>query len=167
MRISVIGCGYLGATHAAAMAEIGHEVRGVDVDPVRVAALEKGEAPFHEPGLDDLLSRHVASGRLTFGCDFGAVADWADLHFICVNTPQVSGELRADLSQLDSAVDMLAPLLRAPTVVVGKSTVPVGTAAAVATRLRSCAPAADRVSLVWNPEFLREGHAVRDTTPPD
>jgi UDPglucose 6-dehydrogenase len=167
VRVSVIGCGYLGTTHAAAMAEIGHDVRGVEIDPAKVERLSAGDIPFHEPGLAALISRHVTEGALTFTSDYADVADWADVHFVCVATPQRAGELAADLEQLENVIDYLAPLLTAGTLVVGKSTVPVGTAATVARRLCDAAPAGDEVKLVWNPEFLREGHAVNDTLAPD
>ena len=167
MRVSVIGCGYLGATHAAAMAEVGHEVRGVEVDEGRIKALTAGSTPFHEPGLDELLGRHVASGRVAFTSDYTDVADWADVHFVCVNTPQRGGELTADLSFVHAVVDSLAPLLTRSTLVVGKSTVPVGTAEILRRRLQAIAPAGSDVELLWNPEFLREGFAVRDSLAPD
>jgi UDPglucose 6-dehydrogenase len=162
MRMSVIGTGYLGATHAAAMAELGHEVVGVDVDDAKVARLQAGEVPFYEPELSELLAKHVQSGRLRFTTSLGeAVAD-AQLHFLCVATPQKKGEYAADLSQVDSAISSLAEVLPPGTVVVGKSTVPAGTAARLATVI-----AAAGGELVWNPEFLREGFALKDTLQPD
>jgi UDPglucose 6-dehydrogenase len=166
LRISVIGTGYLGAVHAACMAEMGHTVVGIDVDEEKATALSAARAPFYEPGLDDLLARALATGRLSFGSDFAPAAD-ADVHFICVGTPQRRGEFAADLTYVDGAVDMLAPYLRRPTLVVGKSTVPVGTAARLAERLQAHAPAGAGVALAWNPEFLREGHAIEDTMHPD
>jgi UDPglucose 6-dehydrogenase len=165
-RISVIGTGYLGAVHAACMADLGHTVVGVDVDEEKVAALSAAKAPFYEPGLDDLLARALATGRLTFTTEFSAAAD-ADVHFICVGTPQRAGEFAADLTYVEAAADLLAPYLRKPTLVVGKSTVPVGTAARIAARLQMSAPAGHGVQLAWNPEFLREGHAIADTVHPD
>jgi UDPglucose 6-dehydrogenase len=165
-RISVIGTGYLGAVHAACMADLGHTVVGVDVDEEKVAALSAAKAPFYEPGLDDLLARALATGRLTFTTEFSALAD-ADVHFICVGTPQRAGEFAADLTYVEAAADLLAPYLRKPTLVVGKSTVPVGTAARIAARLQMSAPAGHGVQLAWNPEFLREGHAIEDTVHPD
>ena len=167
LRITVIGTGYLGATHAAAMAESGFEVLGVDVDPAKVAALSRGEVPFYEPGLSELLARNVASGRLRFTTDYAEAAEFGDLHFIGVGTPQHPRTNAADLSQVDAAIDSLAPLLRRPCTVVGKSTVPVGTAGVLRERLQALAPAGDDVDLVWNPEFLREGFAVADTLTPD
>jgi UDPglucose 6-dehydrogenase len=167
LRVTVIGTGYLGATHAAAMAESGFEVLGVDVDAAKVDALSRGEVPFYEPGLSDLLAANVASGRLRFTTDFAEAAEFGDLHFLGVGTPQHPRTNAADLSQLDAAIDALAPLLRRPCTVVGKSTVPVGTAARVCERLQALAPAGRDVDLVWNPEFLREGFAVADTLTPD
>jgi UDPglucose 6-dehydrogenase len=166
VRISVLGTGYLGATHAACLAACDHEVIGVDTDPRRVERLGTGAAPFHEPGLDDLLSEGVGSGRLRFSVDHADAAS-ADVHFLCVGTPQRSGSHAADLSALWSAVEALAPLLGRGCVVVGKSTVPVGTAAEVQVALRRLSPAGDGVAMAWNPEFLREGHAVEDSLRPD
>ncbi|GAB6859029.1 UDP-glucose dehydrogenase family protein [Microbacterium xylanilyticum] len=161
MRMSVIGCGYLGAVHAAAMASIGHDVVGVDTDPDRLAALAAGRAPFFEPGLDDLLAAGVAGGRLTFTADIADAAGSA-VHFLAVGTPQQPDGSAADLRYVHAAVDALLPHLRPGDVVAGKSTVPVGTAAGLAERV-----AAVGATLVWNPEFLREGWAVRDTLHPD
>jgi UDPglucose 6-dehydrogenase len=162
MKLSVVGTGYLGATHAAAMAELGHEVIGVDIDETKVERLSAGQIPFYEPGLPELLSKHVASGRLRFTNSIAAAAEFADLHFVCVGTPQKAGEFAADLTYVDAAFSSLAQHLRAGAVVVGKSTVPVGTAARLAARLRDVG-----CELVWNPEFLREGFAVEDTLKPD
>jgi UDPglucose 6-dehydrogenase len=167
MRITVIGCGYLGATHAAAMAELGHEVLGIENDATKRQALTEGRVPFYEPGLADLLSRHVASGRLRFTDSFAEVADFGDLHFLCVGTPQMPQSLAADVSQVEGAVAGLAPHLTRPCVLVGKSTVPVGTAERLSRRLAELAPAGDDALLAWNPEFLREGYAVEDSTHPD
>ncbi len=167
MRITVIGCGYLGATHAAAMAELGHEVLGIESDPVKRRQLTEGRVPFYEPGLADLLSHHVASGRLRFTDSYAEVADFGDLHFLCVGTPQKAESLAADLSQVEGAVEGLAPHLRRPAVVVGKSTVPIGTAEPLARRLAELAPAGSEVRLAWNPEFLREGFAVEGSMHPD
>jgi UDPglucose 6-dehydrogenase len=166
VRISVVGTGYLGATHAACLAACGHDVIGLDNDRERLARLSRGEAPFHEPGLDELLRRGVSTGRLLFGSDYAQVAD-ADAHFLCVGTPQRAGSHAADLSALWSAVEALAPLLAEPCLVIGKSTVPVGTATQVRDVLRAKAPAGDGVDVAWNPEFLREGHAVEDSLRPD
>ncbi|MEU6162544.1 UDP-glucose/GDP-mannose dehydrogenase family protein [Streptomyces sp. NPDC047130] len=175
LKITVIGTGYLGATHAAAMAELGFEVLGLDVVPEKIEMLQRGEVPMYEPGLEDLLRRHVAgiegsSGRLRFTMDWAEVGAFGDVHFVCVNTPQRHGEYAADMSYVDSAIASLAPHLRPGALVVGKSTVPVGTADRLAAYLAAHAPdAADAadVELAWNPEFLREGFAVQDTLRPD
>jgi UDPglucose 6-dehydrogenase len=166
LRLSVIGTGYLGAVHAAVMADLGHHVVAVDVDATKIELLRSGRAPFFEPGLPELLARVLATGRLRFTTDYAEVAD-ADVHFLCVGTPQRAGEFAADLTYVDAAVASLAPHLAGPTLVVGKSTVPVGTAARLAAVLHSAAPAGQDVLLAWNPEFLREGHAVEDTRHPD
>ncbi|MBB6628519.1 UDP-glucose/GDP-mannose dehydrogenase family protein [Nocardioides sp. KIGAM211] len=163
MRISVFGCGYLGAVHAACMTQLGHEVVGIDVIPDHVAALARGEAPFFEPGLPEILAEGLASGRLTFTTDATSAAD-ATVHFVCVGTPQKRGENAADLAYVHSAIDALLPILKAGDVVVGKSTVPVGTAESLAERIAEVHP---DVELIWNPEFLREGFAVEDTLRPD
>ncbi|WAC67695.1 UDP-glucose dehydrogenase family protein [Microbacterium sp. SL75] len=161
MRLSVVGCGYLGAVHAAAMASIGHEVVGIDVDERKIETLSRGQAPFFEPGLQEILTEGIASGRLSFTTDMSA-ARGAAVHFIGVGTPQQSGGHAADLTYVDAAVDALVPFLSPGDVVAGKSTVPVGTAARLAPRV------AERGAvLVWNPEFLREGWAVQDTVDPD
>jgi UDPglucose 6-dehydrogenase len=167
MRITVLGTGYLGATHAAGMAELGHDVLGVDVDAAKVAALAAGRVSFYEPALEDLVARHVASGRLRFTTSTVEAADFGDVHFVCVGTPQRQGGYGADLSAVDGAVEGLARHLTREALVVGKSTVPVGTAERLSDRLREIAPAGARVELAWNPEFLREGHAVEDTLRPD
>ncbi|MGI9197269.1 MAG: UDP-glucose dehydrogenase family protein [Candidatus Nanopelagicales bacterium] len=161
MRLSVVGTGYLGATHAACMAELGHDVIGLDSDAAKVAALSAGTVPFWEPGLDEVLRHALDSGRLRFTTDPAAVADSA-VHFVCVGTPQRPDSPAADLAQLDAAVSALTPHIAPGSLVVGKSTVPVGTAARVAERV---APTGAHVA--WNPEFLREGHAVDDTLRPD
>lgn len=161
MKISVIGCGYLGAVHAAAMASLGHEVVGVDVDADKVAALTSGRPPFFEPGLSELLVKGQNLGSLEFTTDVSRVADSA-IHFVCVGTPQKPGEFAADVTYVDAAVDSLVPYLTSTSVVVGKSTVPVGTAERLAAVL-----APTGASLMWNPEFLREGHAVEDTLHPN
>ncbi|MFC5909411.1 UDP-glucose dehydrogenase family protein [Streptacidiphilus monticola] len=165
MRITVIGTGYLGATHAACMAELGYEVLGLDIDPEKVAALSAGRVPMFEPGLEELLTRHVSSGRLRFTTSWEEAGAFGDVHFVCTNTPQRKGEFAADMSYFDRAVDQLAPVLRPGAVVVGKSTVPVGSAARIAERLTELGPG--DVALAWNPEFLREGYAVKDTLHPD
>jgi UDPglucose 6-dehydrogenase len=167
VKISVIGCGYLGAVHAACMADFGHDVVGVDVDPAKVDKLAAGIPSFHEPGLEPLLRKGVDSGSLRFTTDKTALAG-ARVHFIAVGTPQRGGSYAADMSYVWSAVDDIianaTPHPDGPIVVVGKSTVPVGTAGAIAERL---AEAGVDAVVVWNPEFLREGYAVQDTQRPD
>jgi len=167
MRCAVFGTGYLGATHAAGMAEIGHEVIGVDVDPAKVAKLSAGDIPFYEPELTEVLRRNLAAGRLQFTTDYDAAAEFADIHFLGVGTPQKKGEYAADLSHVHAVMDNLVPRLRRDAVIVGKSTVPVGTAAELVTRARELAPPGIDVEVAWNPEFLREGFAVQDTLAPD
>ena len=167
MRMTVIGTGYLGAVHAACMAEIGHEVLGVDVDEAKIAALAEGRPPFYEPGLADLLARTHAGGRLRFTTSLREAAEFGEVHFVCVGTPQRKGSFAADLGHVDAVIDGLAPHLSEPCLVVGKSTVPVGTAARLAARIAQLAPAGAGAELAWNPEFLREGTAVRDTLEPD
>lgn len=167
MRITVLGCGYLGATTAAGMAELGHEVLGVEIDPDKRTQLTAGKVPFFEPDLQELLAQHVQSGRLRFTDDYAEAAAFGDVHLICVGTPQLAEGMGADLSQVYGAVEPLAPHLTRPTLVVGKSTVPVGTAPALARRLAELAPAGAGAELAWNPEFLREGFAVQDTLRPD
>ena len=162
--MSVIGTGYLGATHAACMAELGYEVIGLDVDPGKVECLASGSVPFYEPGLDDVLARNIQAGRLRFTTSFAEAGAAADLHFICVGTPQTAGAQRADLSQVFGSIEALAPHLTPGSLVIGKSTVPVGTADEIARRLAASAPQAE---VAWNPEFLREGFAVEDTLSPD
>jgi UDPglucose 6-dehydrogenase len=166
-RLTVLGTGYLGATHAACMAELGFEVLGVDIDLAKVEALRAGSVPFYEPDLEPLLRKHVEDGRLRFGASIREAAEFGDVHFLCVGTPQRKDGLAADLGFLHACVADLAPHLRRDCLVVGKSTVPVGTAAEVADRLRTLAPAGSGVELAWNPEFLREGFAVDDTLHPD
>ncbi|GAB3611522.1 UDP-glucose/GDP-mannose dehydrogenase family protein [Humibacter ginsengiterrae] len=161
MRLSVVGCGYLGAVHAAAMASLGHDVVGIDVDETKVEALSHGRAPFFEPGLHEILAEGVASGRLTFTTSIAAATE-ASVHFIGVGTPQSVGANAADLRYVDAAIDGLLPFLAPGDIVAGKSTVPVGTSARLVDRV-----AATGATLVWNPEFLREGWAVRDTVDPD
>jgi len=167
VRISVVGTGYLGATHAACLAACGHEVLGIDTDAARVEQLSQGIAPFHEPRLGELLGEGVRRGTLCFDVDLARAAQFADVHFLCVGTPGRAGSHAADLSALWGAVHALAPLLTRPCLVVGKSTVPVGTAATVRDALVERAPAGAAVALAWNPEFLREGHAVEDSLRPD
>lgn len=163
MRISVIGCGYLGAVHAACMAKLGHEVVGIDVDDRKITELSEAKAPFYEPGLEELLRSVQETGRLSFTTDMSA-ASGSDVHFICVGTPQKKGENGADMTYVDAATQALLPHLSPGNLVVGKSTVPVGTASRLEELVNTQEPSAH---LVWNPEFLREGHAVSDTLSPD
>ena len=163
LKISVIGTGYLGATHAACISSLGFEVVGIDTDAAKIAALQNGKVPFFEPDLEELLSAEIASGRLTFSTSFDDLRD-ADVHFICVGTPQVKDGLAADMTYVNGALEAIAPLIKAGSLVVGKSTVPVGTAARLRARLLEINPDAD---LAWNPEFLREGFAVDDTLHPN
>ena len=163
LTLSVVGCGYLGATHAACMSSLGFTVVGVDTDPEKVALLQSGKLPFYEPGLDTLLEQEMKTGRLSFTTDFSSVKD-ADVHFVCVGTPQSKDGLAADLAYVKSAVAAIAPHLKDGSLVVGKSTVPVGTAQGLRAELSKIAPQAD---LAWNPEFLREGFAVEDTLTPN
>ncbi len=163
MKISVIGCGYLGAVHAASMAKLGHEVIGIDTDTARVAALNNGQAPFFEPGLPELLHEGLSSKKLSFSSTISDVQT-AEVHFVCVGTPQKPGEYAADVQYVDAAFTALFPYMQAGSVAVGKSTVPVGTASRIAQLMVTQAP---NSHLIWNPEFLREGHAVSDTLTPD
>lgn len=161
--LSVVGLGYLGTTHAACMSSLGYTVIGVDTDSEKVAQLSRGELPFYEPGLEELLKTQLQSGRLTFTTDYSHI-EKADVHFVCVGTPQKAESLAADLSYVHAAISSLAPHLKPRSLVVGKSTVPVGTAQALASQLAISAPDAD---LAWNPEFLREGFAIEDTLRPN
>ena len=163
LKLSVIGNGYLGATHAAAMSSLGFEVVGVDVDEKKIALLREGKVPFYEPDLEELLKTEVDSGRLIFTTNFAEVAD-CDVHFVCVGTPQKEGSLAADLTYVDASITSVAPHAKNGSLIVGKSTVPVGTAARLAELLREINP---NVELAWNPEFLREGFAVEDTLRPN
>jgi UDPglucose 6-dehydrogenase len=163
MKLSVIGCGYLGAVHAASMAQLGHDVVGIDVDEHKVASLNGARAPFFEPGFEELLTETLASGRLRFSADMAEAAG-SRVHFVCVGTPQKRSEYAADLRYVEAATESLLQVLQAGDVVVGKSTVPVGTAVRLAEMVTEKVPGA---LLAWNPEFLREGFAVQDTLHPD
>jgi UDPglucose 6-dehydrogenase len=166
-RITVLGTGYLGTAHAAWLAEMGFEVLGMDVDSAKVDMLTRGVLPFYEPGLEPLLHSGLKSGRLSFTTSYTEVAAFGDVHFICVGTPQRPGSYHADLSQVRGCVHALGPLLDRSCLVVGKSTVPVGTAEPLAEWLSGISPAGPACELAWNPEFLREGRAVHDTMRPD
>mgnify|MGYP001941698860 FL=1 len=170
MRMTVIGTGYLGATHAACMAELGHEVLGIDVDQAKIDALKNGDVPFYEPGLPEVLKRNIESGRLGFTTDYEEAAAFANVHFIGVGTPQQRGSYAADTTYVEAAIDSLVPHLEGEHVILGKSTVPVGTARALQERADAVAEQAGKgasVEVAWNPEFLREGYAVKDTIEPD
>jgi UDPglucose 6-dehydrogenase len=165
-RVTVVGTGYLGLTHAVCLADLGHEVLAIDVDEEKIAKAARGQVPFFEPGLEPLLQKNLDAGRLRFTLSFAEIAAFGDVHFLCVGTPE--GEAgRADLSSVHAAASSLAPHLNGPCLVVGKSTVPVGTARQVLAELRTVAPAGEGVDLAWNPEFLREGFAVQDSLAPD
>jgi len=167
MRCTVFGTGYLGATHAVGMAELGHDVIGVDIDPGKIAKLAGGDIPFYEPGLRKLLTDNLSAGRLRFTTDYDMAADFADVHFLGVGTPQKKGEYGADLRHVYAVIDSLVPRLTRGSVLIGKSTVPVGTAAELSQRAAALAPRGVDVEVAWNPEFLREGYAVHDTLHPD
>ncbi|WP_083317089.1 MULTISPECIES: UDP-glucose/GDP-mannose dehydrogenase family protein [unclassified Corynebacterium] len=167
MRMTVIGTGYLGATHAACMAELGHEVLGVDVDQEKIDQLKAGKVPFYEPGLPEVLERNMAAGRLDFTTSYEEAAAFGNVHFIGVGTPQQRGSYAADTRYVEAVIDSLVPHLEGAHVIFGKSTVPVGTAAALQERANNLAAPGTTVEIAWNPEFLREGYAVKDTIEPD
>jgi len=166
-RLTFLGTGYLGATHAICMAELGYDVLGFDVDEAKIAKLAAGEVPFHEPGLDELLRRNMSNGRLRFTTDYKETAEFGDIHFICVGTPQRADGMNADLTYVETAITSLAPHLSRKALIVGKSTVPVGTASWVQDLVSRHAPVASEVEVAWSPEFLREGFAVEDVIKPD
>ena len=163
MKISVIGTGYLGVTHAAALSSLGFDVVGIDIDSEKISSLKKGVVPFFEPGLQELVEKELQGGRLQFTNDFSDAKD-CEIHFICVGTPQRKDSLAADLQFVDSAIEMIGLVAKANSLIVGKSTVPVGTAERLAKRLSELNP---NVELAWNPEFLREGFAIEDTLRPN
>lgn len=167
MRMTVIGTGYLGATHAACMAELGHEVLGVDVDEDKISVLQSGKVPFFEPGLPEVLERNIDAGRLGFSTDYDEAAQFANVHFLGVGTPQRRGSYAADMTYVKAVITDLVPKLRGEHVIFGKSTVPVGTAAELQELADGLAPEGTRMEIAWNPEFLREGYAVHDTITPD
>jgi UDPglucose 6-dehydrogenase len=167
VRITVIGTGYLGATHAVCMALLGHSVLGVDVDPTKIEALANGQVPFFEPGLPQKLRQALDSGRLRFTTDLDLAAEFGDVHFICVGTPQSAGSDAADMRYVDEAFTELAQRITRRALLVGKSTVPIGTAERLTERVQRVSPAGTELELAWNPEFLREGFAVADTLAPD
>jgi UDPglucose 6-dehydrogenase len=165
MRVSVIGTGYLGAVHATGMAALGHDVIGVDSDAQKIGMLQRGQSPFFEPGFPELLEQMVDSGSLRFSTDIQDAAQFAEVHFICVGTPQLPDSNNADLTQIELVVDLLLKDISPTAIIVGKSTVPVGTAASLRKRIVDRLPFGP--ALAWNPEFLREGFAVADTLTPD
>jgi len=165
--MTVIGTGYLGATHAACMAELGHEVLGVDVDSAKIDSLKDGVVPFYEPGLPEVLTRNLEAGRLDFTTDYGKVAEFANVHFLGVGTPQERGSYAADLTYVYAVIEDLVPLLEGDHIIFGKSTVPVGTADELQKRADELSKPGTTVEIAWNPEFLREGYAVQDTITPD
>jgi UDPglucose 6-dehydrogenase len=165
-RLTVLGTGYLGVVHAACLAEGGFQVLGVDTDEGLISALSAGRLTIHEPALAGMVRRGLSSGRLAFTTSYRRAAAFGDVHFVCVGTP-ARADGWADLSQVESCLDRLAPLLGRPCLVAGKSTVPAGTARRLAVRLAAGSPAGAAVELAWNPEFLREGHAVADSRRPD
>ncbi|MGV9712270.1 UDP-glucose dehydrogenase family protein [Gordonia sp. NPDC003424] len=167
MRLVVFGLGYLGATHAACMAELGHEVLGIEVDDRRRESLARGEVPFYERGLPELIQKHLSSGRLQISDSYEKAADWGDVFFVAVGTPQAKGEYSADLQYVDAVIDTLVPLLGRNALILGKSTVPVGTCQRLTDRADELAKDGVIVEIAWNPEFLREGHAIDDTLTPD
>jgi len=166
-RLTFLGTGYLGATYAICFAELGYEVLGFDVDEPKIAKLAAGEVPFHEPGLDELLRKNLAAGRLRFTTSHEEVAEFGDVHMICVGTPQRADGMAADLSYVESAVTSLAPHLHRKALIVGKSTVPVGTAEWIEQLVRRHAPESSAVEVAWSPEFLQEGFAVEDVLRPN
>lgn len=167
MRMTVIGTGYLGATHAACMAELGHAVLGVDVDENKISALKSGKVPFYEPGLPEVLERNIEAGRLDFSTDYEEAAGFGNLHFLGVGTPQRRGSYAADMTYVKAVITDLVPKLKGDHIIFGKSTVPVGTAAELQELANELAPEGTTVEIAWNPEFLREGYAVKDTITPD
>jgi UDPglucose 6-dehydrogenase len=166
-RLTVIGTGYFGATHAICMADLGYEVLGVDVDRYKIKRLMSGEVPFYEPGLPEQLSKALDAKRLAFTTSIEEAAEFGDVHFICVGTPQRAGSNAADMTYVDAAFTALASHIERPSLLVGKSTVPVGTAVRLSKLVRSIAPAGDDVEVAWSPGILREGFAVEDTIRPE
>ena len=166
-KITVIGTGYLGATHAICMAILGFDVLGVDVDQNKIDKLQRGEVPFYEPGLPEQLATALASGRLRFTTSFDEAAEFGDVHYICVGTPQAKGSDAADLTYVDSAFSALASRITRKALLVGKSTVPIGTAQRLTELVAGISPLGTELEVAWNPEFLREGFAVQDTLHPD
>src|SRR5699024_4879946 len=167
MKMTVFGTGYLGATHAACMAELGHDVLGVDVDEEKIAALSSGTVPFYEPGLPEVLQRNLDAGSLSFSTDYARAAEFAHVHFLGVVAPRVIGSSAEYRAYVRAVIEQLVPLLRGEQVIFGTSTVPVGSAAELQELADSLAQEGTWVEIAWNPEFLREGYAVKDTISPD
>ena len=165
MRISVLGAGYLGAIHATCMAHLGHEVRVYDIDENKMDLLSRGKTPFFEPGFEELLEATLKTERLVFTSSAAEAISDAEVHFICVGTPQKQGSDAADLRYVDSAFETIISAANCSGIIVGKSTVPVGTARRLAASVSSQADI--RLEVAWNPEFLREGTAIEDTLKPD
>jgi UDPglucose 6-dehydrogenase len=166
-RLTFLGTGYLGATYAICFAELGYEVVGFDVDEAKIAKLSAGSVPFHEPGLDELLRRNLASGRLRFTTDYAETAEHGDVHFICVGTPQRAESQGADLTYVEAAVSGLSQHLTRKALIVGKSTVPVGTAEWIEQLVGKHANPDLGIEVAWSPEFLQEGFAVEDVLRPN
>jgi UDPglucose 6-dehydrogenase len=166
-KVTVVGTGYLGATHAICMATLGFDVLAADVDKGKIESLQNGRIPFFEPGLPEKLNEALATGRLHFTTDFDEVAEFGDVHFICVGTPQAPGSAAADLRYVEAAFTTLAARISRKALLVGKSTVPIGTAARLTKMVQEISPIGTELELAWNPEFLREGFAVQDTLHPD
>ncbi|MBP7065859.1 UDP-glucose/GDP-mannose dehydrogenase family protein [Ferrovibrio sp.] len=166
MRVAMIGTGYVGLVSGACFSEFGHDVVCVDKNPARIEALERGEIPIFEPGLEDLVARNVKAGRLSFTRDIAAGMAGADAVFIAVGTPSRRGDGEADLSYVYAAAEEIAATMARKTLVVTKSTVPVGTGREVERIIRATRPAAE-FEMASNPEFLREGAAIEDFMRPD
>ncbi len=166
MRIAMIGTGYVGLVSGVCFSDFGHEVVCIDKNADKIDRLNRGEVPIYEPGLDELMARNTAAGRLSFTTDLAEAMKGAEAVFIAVGTPARRGDGHADLTYVYSAAEELAPLIADYTVVVVKSTVPVGTNAEVGRRIRAVAPEAD-FDVASNPEFLREGAAIEDFMRPD
>jgi UDPglucose 6-dehydrogenase len=166
-RLAFLGTGYLGATYAICFAELGYEVLALDVDEAKIAKLQGGQVPFHEAGLDELLRRNLSSGRLRFTTSYDDIAEFADVHFICVGTPQRGDGMGADLSYVEASVTNLARRLKRRALIVGKSTVPVGTAEWIEKLVAKHTDPALEVEVAWSPEFLQEGFAVEDVLRPN
>lgn len=165
LKLTIIGLGYLGATTAVAFAKLGHQVIGIDPDAAKIELLSQGKLPFYEPGLEEALREVKAAGKISFATEHSPSSSSADIHMLCVGTPQGADGSSADTKFLYSALNSLLPFLDEDAVIVGKSTVPVGTAAQIRSYLESKLNFSPHIA--WNPEFLREGTALKDTLEPD